>query len=292
MQETLHGYDYLIQKFVNWALREADLRAALIIGSQSRVDHPADEWADLDVVLISNNPQRYIVSADWLENISLPWLTFLESTPDGGWERRALFDPGLDIDFAIIPAQYINSLVDSPIPPMWVDIFQRGVRILLDKDGMLSKIINTPLPDHIKNKPPTESEYLNVINDFWYHTIWTAKHLRRGELWWAKSGCDDRLKSLLRQVLEWHAQAINGSEYDTWMRGRFLEEWADARAIKEMPMIFAHYDLRDIARATLKSMDLFRWLATEVAQSWGFAYPTQGDRSATALTEQILNGLV
>jgi aminoglycoside 6-adenylyltransferase len=291
MDDNVHGYDQLIQKFVEWAQSEADLRAAMIIGSRSRVDHPADEWADLDIVLFLNTPQCYIDSAEWLDNIDPPWLTFIECTPDGGWERRALFAPGLDVDFAIVPAQYLESMLNTARPPMWVDIFRRGSRIVLDKDGFIAQLMQKPTPDTLLFQPPAEVEYLNVVNDFWYHTVWTAKHLRRGELWWAKSGCDDRLKSLLRQVLEWHAHTMKGSGYDTWMRGRFLEEWADPRALKELPTIFAHYDPQDIAQATFRTMDLFRWLSIEVAQHWGYTYPTHGEQAASGLVEQILKGI-
>jgi aminoglycoside 6-adenylyltransferase len=273
MNNIAHGYDHLTQRFLAWAKGEIDLRAALIIGSRSRVDHPADEWADLDIVLFTNNPPHYIDSSDWLDNIDHPWLTFLESTPDGGWERRALFAPGLDIDFAIIPAQYLGSLVNTTLPPMWVDIFRRGARVLLDKDGYIAQLLQKPFPGAPLFQSPTESEFLNVVNDFWYHTVWTAKHLRRGELWWAKSGCDDRLKTLLRQVLEWHAHAMKGPGYDTWMRGRFLEEWADPRAVKELPTIFAHYDQQDIAHAMLSTMDLFRWWRLRSFKAGGMRIP-------------------
>jgi len=34
---------------------------------------------------------------------------------------------------------------------------------------------------------------------------------------------------------------------DTWMSGRFLEEWADARAVAALPEIFAHYAVQWIA---------------------------------------------
>ena len=93
---------------------------------------------------------------------------------------------------------------------------------------------------------------------------------------------------LLRQMLEWHARAMNGPSHDTWMRGRFLEEWADPRAVKELPNIFAHYDRQDINHALLATMDLFRWLAVETAQWWGYLYPESGDQSATALVRQLL----
>ena len=72
------------------------------------------------------------------------------------------------------------------------------------------------------------------------------------------------------------------------MRGRFLEEWADPRAVKELPNIFAHYDRQDINHALLATMDLFRWLAVETAQRWGYLYPESGAQSATALVKQLL----
>ena len=83
--------------------------------------------------------------------------------------------------------------------------------------------------------PSSEAEYLNIVNDFWFHTVWTAKHLRRGELWWAKSCCDGYLKNLLLRMLEFHARATKGPDFDTWMSGRFLETWADPRAVAALP---------------------------------------------------------
>jgi hypothetical protein len=47
----------------------------------------------------------------------------------------------------------------------------------------------------------------------------------------------------------------------------------------------------DIARALLMTMDLFRWLAVEVAQQLGYSYHEHGDQSATALVKQYLKGM-
>lgn len=37
--------------FKNWALGVDDIRAAFIVGSRVRIDHPADAWSDMDIVL-------------------------------------------------------------------------------------------------------------------------------------------------------------------------------------------------------------------------------------------------
>ena len=144
------------------------------------------------------------------------------------------------------PVEWLDA-VQAEIPPAMADIIRRGVRVLVDKDGKLSHILSLPLPQASLFEKPDQPEFINATSDFWYHTLWSAKHLRRGELWWAKSGADMHLKWLLQQMLEWHAQALKGDDYDTWLRGRFLEEWADPRAVEQLKDSFAHYDANDIA---------------------------------------------
>ena len=113
----------------------------------------------------------------------------------------------------------------------------------------MADILKRPLPTTPLNRQPDAAEFVNAVSDFWYHTLWCAKHLRRGELWWAKSGIDMHLKGYLQRMLEWHARATRGDSHDTWLRGRFLEEWADPRAVAELNRAFAHYDAADMARA-------------------------------------------
>lgn len=86
------------------------MRAAFVIGSRARADHPADEWSDLDIVILADDPTPYVESAGWLQHIGVPWLTFVERTPDGkGYERRVLFEGGLDVGFAPDPVAEFRS---------------------------------------------------------------------------------------------------------------------------------------------------------------------------------------
>jgi aminoglycoside 6-adenylyltransferase len=109
------------------------------------------------------------------------------------------------------------------------NVVARGIRILIDKDSMLTKLqslvdtMEKPAP-----KKPTPHEFLELVSDFLYHAIFTAKHLKRGELWWTVDCLDCRLQNL-KTMIEWHALAVHGGQYDTWFRGRFLEEWAEPK---------------------------------------------------------------
>jgi aminoglycoside 6-adenylyltransferase len=288
MDQITAAYEQLIQNFTAWARTEDNIRAAVVIGSRARSDHPADQWSDLDMIVIAIDPQLYSDSSRWLDRIGRVRLTFVEPTPDGrSLERRALFEGGLDVDFALTPLRLIEGLLNGSLPADVADTFRRGMRVLLDKDQLIERLQTSllPLADF---QPPSEVAFLSNVNDFWYHAVWSAKHLRRGELWWAKSACDDRLKYLLREMLEWQARALKGPNFDTWLRGRFLEEWADPRAVQQLPQVFAHYDRADLQRALLATMELYRWLAVETAQAWHFAYPAEGDDYATQLVNRIL----
>ena len=312
MDQTAAGYEQLIERFANWAQTQRDIRAAIVVGSRARVDHPADEWSDLDLFVIATDPERYLLRTDWLENVGNPWLTFLERTGTGDeTERRVLFEGGLDVDFALISKRKAQLLVHllrirKRFPRLlrllpkevrqimrkvagFSDMARRGIRVLLDKDRIAAHLTTLVSAETPSPRPPTQNEFLQVINDFWYHAVWTAKKLRRGELWTAKGCSDSYIKwLLLLRMIEWHARATNGWDYDTWHGGRFLEQWADPRVVEGLRDAFAHYDEEDIQRALLATIDLFRWLAIETAERLSYPYLTLADERATELVRMLL----
>ena len=280
-------YQVLEERLCRWAEGEDNLRAVLVFGSRARSDHAADEWSDLDVLLLARDPEAYRAASNWVPNIGTPWLSFYEPTPDGrGYELRVLFEGGLDVDFCLDSVDRFQQALQGGLSPVDADLLSRGVRVLVDKEDSLSECLVTCSIAPASTSLPSESEFLNAVSDFWFHAVWTTKRLRRGELWRAKYCCDVYLKRLLLRVLEWHTRASRGPDVDTWMSGRFLREWADGRAVDALPAAFAHYDREDVQRALLATMDLFRWLAVETATAAGYAYLYAGDERATEWVRQ------
>jgi aminoglycoside 6-adenylyltransferase len=278
MTESPASMEELLERFVAWAEANPDIRGAFLVGSRARIDRPADEWSDLDIAVIATDSERYLSRADWVEEIGCPRITFIEGTPAGGRERRVLFNGGLDVDFSIMSPEDLRRVTGEVA--MVLDVVRRGLQVLVDKEGFAAAIPDVS-GEKPAGRPPQEAEFLEVVNDFWYHAVWTAKKLRRGELFIAKSCCDSYMKRLLRQMIEWHARAMHGWDYDVWHDGRFLDQWADPRAVAGLREAYARYDENDVRRALFATMDLFRWLAMETAGRLGFCYPADGDRYAT-----------
>jgi aminoglycoside 6-adenylyltransferase len=256
--------DLLMAAVADWARSRDDVRAALVVGSQARSDVPADRWSDLDVVLFVDDPQRLAADATWVEGFGTPVLTFLEPTAFGDRiERRVLYETGEDVDFPLLEASAWRELSGSPEARV---LLARGYRALYDELRIEAEL-EEPTPPPAATTPDSAA-LTELASDFWYHALWTAKKLRRGEVFTAIGCLDGYLKARLVILLEWHARAIDPS-VDTWHGGRFLERWADPGALLALESAYAHYDLRDVARALWATIDLWQGLEEEVASRLG-----------------------
>ena len=251
----------------DWASSRDDVRAAVVVGSQTRNDWSADRWSDLDVVLVLDDPEPYAADAGWVGEFGEPVLTFLEPAAVGDErERRVLYATGEEVDFPLIPVTALDRLEKSEGA---AETLRRGFRVLVDEIGLedrFRRLAEVPAVAHA----PTQEEFTELVSDFWYHALWAAKKLRRGEILTAH-GCLDRLLlSSTVTMLAWHATAVDPS-VDTWHGTRFVERWADPGALAALQSAFPRYDVRDVARALWATIDLWQGLEDETARRLGLA---------------------
>jgi aminoglycoside 6-adenylyltransferase len=82
MSEIHQLFEQLINRFTQWAEKQDDIRGAYILGSRARKETPADEWSDLDLPIITSDPDRYISDTEWLNDLGKYYLTFLKQVPE------------------------------------------------------------------------------------------------------------------------------------------------------------------------------------------------------------------
>jgi aminoglycoside 6-adenylyltransferase len=255
----------LLAVVTDWGRERRDVRAVLVVGSQARADTPADEWSDIDLALVVDDPTPYLASAEWLGAFGRPLLSFVEPTAVGPFaERRVLFETGLEVDFALLPVAAARRMAEDP---EGMAVLRRGFRILvdtLDLEADLRDSAARPSPPSL----PDQAAFAELTHDFWYHLVWAAKKLRRGELWIATQTCNCHLKGLLVTLLGWHTRAAEPLA-DTWHGGRFLERWADPHALQELRHAYASYDAAEVARTLWGTAELFQRLERECAERLG-----------------------
>jgi aminoglycoside 6-adenylyltransferase len=233
-----------------WAREQGDVHAAVLLGSQARLHSPADEMSDVDIVLFVDEPDRYLRDAEWLRRFGEPLLTFVEPTAVGGFEeRRVLFRRGLEVDFSVLPAGAARE-----IPPEANVVLARGFEVIYGQTSEPPEAVS------VEALPPTQEQFDQLSNDFWYHLLWAAKKLWRGELLLAKQVCDGYLKGLIVELARWRALGT-----DAWHGLRFFERWAGDDLVEALGPTFATYEAADIARALRATGELFAKLEDDVA---------------------------
>ena len=270
--------------FTAWAQANDDIRAAFVVGSQARTDHPADAWADLDIILFARNVERYQNTADWIEAFAPVWIALAGRTVAGDPERLVLFAGGVQVDFVFhssdVLSQVPQMLASGNIP----DTIVRGTRVLVDKDGALTQMPSPSRP--LAPQPPDAATFGEALDNFWFHAVYCAKQLRRGEVWMFQNGSAGMQWRLL-QMIEWYARAVHGAEYDTWHGGKFIAEWAAADVVAELRHVFAHLDRDDGWQALQARLALFHRLARETAARWGLDYPAALEAQIVAYIEGV-----
>ncbi len=278
-------YETIIAGFMEMAKNDEKIRAALIVGSRARTEVPADEYSDLDLVAIVENPSAFLDDTDWLGKIGKHYLTFLENTAvGGGKERRVLFEEGLDVDIAFFPVSALPELEQDPEP---LGVFAKGVRVLFDKDGTVTALVHQAPKNLPAPQMPGSEEIRNAIHDFWYHAVLAAKKIRRGELLDAKSICDSYMKHLLMQLVRTQTKLNKGLAFDTWHGNRFFEKWADPETVSAYKNLYGVYEEEDVWRALHNTMSFFRETAKDVCVKMDLHYPEEGDAYAAGLVESL-----
>ena len=159
----------------------------------------------------------------------------------------------------------------------------RGVNdnvVALDERLLVN--VNTPtdlvvatgdaLDDGLGDRPvqlPGEDTFGDLVTDFWATSLWAARRLRKGEVFAAVDAVNGAMKRSVVTLLGWHALSVD-PEAPVREDGRRVEHWADAGALATLERAYAHYDLRDAARALWETIDLFQGLEEETARRLGF----------------------
>jgi aminoglycoside 6-adenylyltransferase len=288
------GAERILSKLVSWATARDDLRGIAVVGWRARSDHPSDEWSDLDLLVMARHPGRYLARTDWLAAIEKPWLAVKEPTPIGGQEILLVtFEGGTKVDISVVPsrtfalaARAVGILRRYPAAMSLLpgvarerllalsDVLNRGLRVVLDKDGVARHLEAGGLPMAAPT-PPTEDEFADLVCRFLNEQVWIALKLRRGELFVARTLGESRLSALLLRMIECHARAKGIPWSASYEHGRLLESWAPPEVIRRLDEVFPRYDAAEIWAARFAALDLFRSLAEETGARLGYPYPHQ-----------------
>ena len=273
--------DPFLDRIVAWAEAQPDIRAVVMTGSRGRGDGSVDAASDYDLEVFTNDPSRYETN-EWMEELGEVWV-YLPTTSDeheGYLMRLVVYADAVKVDFGFAA---LDVLVSTVAAGTLTALYDRGYRVLVDKDGLAARL---PEPARrAQPRPvPTADEFRTAVEEFWFEASHIPKLLFRDELWVVKMR-DWTMKLLLLQMVEWHALASDPNR-DVWHIGTRMQEWAAPGVWQRLPETFGGFAHDESLRAVVAMMRLYRELAVEVAQRLGYEYPAHADEAVSAYVER------
>jgi aminoglycoside 6-adenylyltransferase len=249
-----------------WAQGDACVRAVILNGSRANSRTQTDFLSDYDLAVYVTDWRKFQESDSWLKrfgSILVRWPLAPCSTFDDNWlTRLILFEDGVRIDFQITEERDIGS-----------NEYDNGFRVITDKDGM-TRSLNTPTFSEFNINKPSQDEFEDLVNEFWWDAIYVPKHLCRNELPFAKYMLDSALRyNHLHRLIEWYIGSGHDWSVNPGCHGKWFSRYLDAETWAAYKDSYAGTEIEDNWRAFFRLADLFERLAAETAAHLGYPYP-------------------
>jgi len=267
----------LVSRLMAWAESDDNLQAVIQTGSSSRGPDRADRFSDRDIEIIARDPAPLLTDDGWIHRLGNVMVAQYLANGDDPDTRLVFFDGGRKIDFTIAGRSRLDEMTETG---RLNDLYERGYRVLLDKDGLTAGL--PAATGAAPRRPlPSAAAFGETVSEFWFEAAHMPTYLVRGELWVVKFR-DWTMKEMLLRMLEWHALATRGPETDTWYIGTKMHRWVEADTWREVRGVFSRFDLADSWRGLVAMMALFARLTHETAAALGLDYPVGSEQAVIA----------
>lgn len=226
--------DEVIRALKKWAESNNAIRAVVLTSSRSgKTNALVDQFSDYDAVVYTNSLDDFQTDG-WLSffgKVLVKWPLKPESEPEFGenWlTRLVIFENRLRIDFHIT--------TETNTPPFDYDL---GYLVIIDKDGFTKSFPKATKTKHLIKKP-TEQDFLEMVNAFFWDSTYVPKYLYRGDLFYTKFMFDVDLRfGHLEKMIEWYIGCQNNWAVNTNAHGRLFPKYLNDKIWKDIEGTFS-----------------------------------------------------
>ncbi len=268
----------VINRLVQWAGEQAQVRAMLLTSTRARPDAVLDRLSDYDVIVAVTDVQPFVTDDAWVRWYGPPLVMFRDTFSEDGiatYTRLVLYEDGTKIDYSIWLVEILDSVRGRSRLP---DELDTGYRVLLDKDGRTAGFAAPTYTAYIPRKP-AEAEFLALVEEFWWETSYVAKNLWRDEIFNARYSAEVVMRfELLRPMLEWYIETLHDWSLRPGVLGKGFKKLLPPEIWARVEATFAGSGIDENWTALFAMCDLFRTVASAVADNLGYTYPLDLDR--------------
>ncbi|MEO6524260.1 MAG: aminoglycoside 6-adenylyltransferase [Mucilaginibacter sp.] len=272
----------LIEKFKRWAENKVDIKSIIVIGSSVRNQQKGDKYSDIDFIIFTKDPFIYEKSVTWIDEIhkSVSFHNGFEISK-GTFVKRIFFENEVAVDITFLSSKLLSAILifttlkekgnyflsvlsKKKIKEIENQILSftyylhRGYHFIVDKNNTEEKVKKIISQFGYKTEYSFElKDFEVVVNRFWQNAYRMAYKIKRNELFTAKLEIEPEMKQDLLNIISIYTKHVNGSDFETWHKGKFIEKWADPVIVEKLKLIYGEYNVESSWRSLKSTIDLF-----------------------------------
>lgn len=267
---------------LNIAHEDERIRAVIMNGSRANPDAPRDFFQDYDIVYVVTDHRPFRHAFEWIRRFGEMMILQLPDdmsdpppSEDAGFAYLMQFMDGNRIDLTIFPIAKLDELGDDSLTV-----------VLLDKDGIIRPFPPASEKSYLP-EPPAAKKYYDCCNEFWWVSPYVAKGLWRGEIIYAKSMLDEYVREQLMKMLRWYIGMKTGFAIDPGKLGKYYAKYLEPESWELLLRTYSDASYGHNWDALEAMCDLFRNIAIQVAEHFGFEYPYADDERVSAHLKHV-----
>ncbi len=268
----------VIQAVRHFAENDERIRAGLLNGSRANPNVVKDIFCDYDIGLYVTDPDHFWQDQSWIGQFGELIIAQKNEWEEGGacgYIFLMLFADGVRIDLAFDPIAHYDLFLDDSLTV-----------VLFDKDQVMP-----PLPPPSERsyftKKPTQKEFDETVNEFWWCSTNVAKGIWRAELSYARWMYDVIVRECILKMLSWYLGLHHNWQSNPGDHGKWFKRTLPADLWASFEKTYAGPAYAEMWAALFEAGCLMRRIGVEIAENLGYAYPLQDDARVTAYLKRV-----
>ncbi|EOL42871.1 aminoglycoside 6-adenylyltransferase [Enterococcus caccae] len=190
----------MFQLILDTAKNDSRILAVGLNGSRTNKAAPRDLFQDYDVVYVVESVEDFVKETAWIDKFGSRLImqtpedmTLFPPTGNGRFTYLMLFEDGNRIDLTLCPKEQANTWNEG----------DRLAEVLLDKNHILPNLSVATDQDYWV-KQPSQAEFSDCCNEFWWVSTYVVKGLYRNELFYAADHLNEICQKELLRLLSWY----------------------------------------------------------------------------------------
>jgi aminoglycoside 6-adenylyltransferase len=271
---------------LDFAQHDTRVRAVLLNGSRANPNIKPDLLQDFDIVFLVDDLESFTIDNSWTNIFGEQIISQLPDEMTFGDENcnkekisftyLMLFKDSNRIDLTLFAKQKLQpDFKPDSLTILW-----------LDKDNLFTSLPKSSDKDYHIQKP-SEKDFADTCNEFWWVSTYVAKGLLRNEIIYAKESLETVVRPMLMKVLKWKVGIENNFGVSFGKSGKFLKSYLSDNLYKKLLLTYSNSETEENWKALFLMTEIFQETSDSIAEEFGFIVNKKEQQNTIAYLKEL-----